>query len=491
MESLIFNPEYHLRQDGNRVILYSNEEVSDNSEVWFSFINPLQAMMLSFFDGRSSYTDEVENCSKFFNLKFEKMNEIVARFMDRAQWFTIKSGSDWINFPRNVLLGVNVNGMNRTDYPTANDFRYDGKPDFQTVRLKYPIDLNLELTMKCYANCVYCYANRSLKDKTLMTLQEVKNIIRQAKANGVAKIDINGGDVLLHPHIKEILYELVSNGYSPLVSTKTILKKEMIDYIISLKRVRLQISLDSANPATLHSMIGVPNNYINQMADILSYLTNRGFHTQINVVLTKFNASTGEIGRLLDYVSQFDAVKSVRFNPCGFSLYKEDFKELIVSASEMERIRAHVYKIGKNYPNLKIDFSSFDNKNDYEPCVRKYKFGDRALCTGGTRAAVILPNGDMTICEELYDHPSFILGNVRSHTIEDVWNSPKALALYNTPISSESSSGCKTCNSQSECRRGIGVCWKLVLMAYGFKHWDYPDPRCPHAPELLNDFCYE
>ena len=99
----------------------------------------------------------------------------------------------------------------------------------------------MELTMKCYANCSYCYANRKLNDKSMLTLSEIKDVIRQAKKNGVYQIDINGGDVVLHPHIKEILQELVSCGYTPLVSTKTTLSKEMIDYDIRMLKTHFEL----------------------------------------------------------------------------------------------------------------------------------------------------------------------------------------------------------------------------------------------------------
>jgi radical SAM protein with 4Fe4S-binding SPASM domain len=491
MKSLLFNPEYHLRQDGNRVILFSDDEISEISEEWFSFIHPFHAMMLSLFDGQKSYHEELEQCAFFFNLPFHKMEKIVNHFLDKDHWFTIKSGNSLINFPRNILLQVELGSQKRKDQPSPNEFKYLGNPDYKTVRLSYPISINMELTMKCYTNCLYCYANRNLRDKSMLTMSEIKNVIKQAKQNGVYHIDINGGDVLLHPDIKEILYELVVNGYSPLVSTKTILSKDIIDYIISLKKVRLQISLDSVNPEVLHKLIGAPFNYITEMSKALAYLSKLQFSTQINVVLTKYNSDIADIQKLLDYIARYKTIKEVRFNPCGCSLYKKGFKEMILSARQMQSILTKIEEMKINYPDLIIKFSSFDNKEDYGKQYRKNLFFKRALCTGGTRSAILLPNGDMTICEELYDYPQFILGNVRKNSIEEVWNSAKAINLYKSPVNSDSASVCKDCSSQTECRMGIGVCWKLVLMAYGAERWDYPDPRCPSAPEPYNDFWYE
>jgi len=100
---------------------------------------------------------------------------------------------------------------------------------------------------------------------------------------------------------------------------------------------------------------------------------------------------------------------------------------------------------------------------------------------------IILPDGRVTICEELYNHPQFIIGDVSTHSIMEVWNSEKALKLFNIERESISDkSTCKKCEGFDSCRHNKGVCWKIILMAYGNENWDFPDPRCPQAPEMYN-----
>lgn len=48
-ECITLNPAYMLRQDGNRVILYGEEDERYHSEEWFSFIHPFYGMLLSVF----------------------------------------------------------------------------------------------------------------------------------------------------------------------------------------------------------------------------------------------------------------------------------------------------------------------------------------------------------------------------------------------------------------------------------------------------------
>lgn len=140
---------------------------------------------------------------------------------------------------------------------------------------------------------------------------------------------------------------------------------------------------------------------------------------------------------------------------------------------------------------LDINISSYDKDSDFEPNEKSKSFTNRAICTGGTRNAVLLPNGDLTICEELYDHPQFILGNIKRNSLNEIWNSDKAKALYNMSDKLNQHSACRNCGDFANCRNNEGVCWKMILMAYGMDNWDYPDPRCPKAPKPFNKFYYE
>ena len=50
---------------------------------------------------------------------------------------------------------------------------------------------------------------------------------------------------------------------------------------------------------------------------------------------------------------------------------------------------------------------------------------------------------------------------------------------------------CKSCEQFEACHKINGVCWKQVIIAYGYDKWDYPDPRCPKAPKPVRRFWLE
>lgn len=483
----MLNPAYLLRQDGNRVILFYRDDIGSNGEEWFTFIHPFQACMLSFFKGKESFDKELEKCSQFFQIPFEKMRGIISPFINNPKWFAISQRDGHsICFPKNMLI-EKKKGIQRQLY-SVEDFSYIGQPDYHTHRLHYPVGINMELNMKCRTDCVYCYANKQAYKNDYLNTQVILNFIREAKRGGVLKMDINGGEVLLHPGIKEILRTLLECDYNPLVSTKIPINPEMANYIKSLGIHRIQLSLDSVDPVVLKAMLGVDMSYIKEIEATLNYLNRIHLRTDINVVLTKMNSNVTDFKALISFLSRYEVVKLVRVSPCGYSLYKKGYNILSPTIKEIETIVSCAEDLKNDYPNLTIKISAYETSDMYTLSYRKENFHKRAMCTGNVRNAVVLPNGDVTICEELYDHPNFIIGNIKNKSLDEIWNSEKAIKLYHFAFDKSSESICYKCGNRQKCRVGKGVCWKTILMAYGMDKWDYPDPRCPLAPDFKNIF---
>lgn len=491
MYSYQLNPDYLLRQDGNRVILYSKRELSYGGEDWFTFIHPFQAMMLSFFNGENPLENEIANCARFFNIPFEKMHKIILPFIENKEMVSLRDKQGHcVLFPREILVKKAQN-VNRQQNYCVNDFRYIGTPNYKQIRLDYPVYVNMELIMKCYTDCCYCYANRKAFGNNCMPTQKVLDFIQECYDNGVLEMDINGGEVLLHPGIFDILKKLIECHYSPLISTKMPIGKKVINRLKSIGIQRMQISLDSVNKETLHAMLHVDMNYLERMKETLSNLQEAKMRTNINVVITRYNCSCDNLQELFDFIAQYDNIREIRVNPCGYSLYKNNFQELSVKEKDFKVLEAFINSIKHNYPKLNINISGYDASYMYDALFRKQHFCDRALCTGNVRNVVLLPTGDITICEELYSLPQFVLGNINDASLRDIWNSDRAMELYNFSQKGKSESQCYTCKERNSCRQGKGVCWKTILMAYGMDKWDFPDPRCPKAPIPYNKFYLE
>lgn len=216
-----------------------------------------------------------------------------------------------------------------------------------------------------------------------------------------------------------------------------------------------------------------------------------GLELRIHTVLNSYNCTDKEISELLEYLMNFDNLKSVQFTPAGYSLYKEGEYEIYrPSLQFLNSMRGKIDELKKENPGIELNLGDAEIPEDFCHETRVKDFPSRALCTGNVRNMTILPDGRVTIYEELYDHPEFIIGDLTKNSILEVWNSDKAKNLFflSQNIINEKSA-CKSCNELDKCRQGSGVCWKMVMYAYGKENWDFPDPRCPQAPEMYNDIC--
>lgn len=131
-----------------------------------------------------------------------------------------------------------------------------------------------------------------------------------------------------------------------------------------------------------------------------------------------------------------------------------------------------------------VEPSVLKNINSYTKEEKERIFNKRNLCSGNLNALYILPDGKVTICEELYWHPRFLLGDLRTQSLKEVWDSKKAKDLFflkQTDI--QEASACKTCEDFTNCREYLHVCWRDVILAYGKKNWDFPGIFCPKSPQ--------
>lgn len=159
----------------------------------------------------------------------------------------------------------------------------------------------------------------------------------------------------------------------------------------------------------------------------------------------------------------------------------------------MKKIKEKLEDLKRVYDNrIDINFSSYPLENDFSgksPEKKKKNYDERSRCSANFYAFIVLPDGKVTICEELYWHPQFIIGDLSKQSIMEVWNSERAVELYKiTKEKVRDESACKSCDQFEPCHIYKGVCWKDVLYAYGEENWDYPDPKCHKARKPLREF---
>mgnify|MGYP000943927464 FL=1 len=83
-------------------------------------------------------------------------------------------------------------------------------------------NLCLEITNKCYQNCIHCSSMSSAESNDFLSLTDIDNILNQLIPLGLQNISISGGEPFLHKdfiqilnliHDKKITYQIYTCGY--------------------------------------------------------------------------------------------------------------------------------------------------------------------------------------------------------------------------------------------------------------------------------------
>ncbi|MHB8303932.1 MAG: SPASM domain-containing protein [Acidobacteriaceae bacterium] len=99
-------------------------------------------------------------------------------------------------------------------------------------------------------------------------------------------------------------------------------------------------------------------------------------------------------------------------------------------------------------------------------------------CTAGIHGFILLPDGQVTVCERLIDG-RLIVGDLRSESIAEMWNSPSWARICAPDQALYQETACFNCSDYSTCTQERRRCFISTLFAYN--RFFGSDSRCPRA----------
>jgi len=492
--NVILNPDYKLKFIEDRAIIYSSSLFStscNGEEGWESILHPLHAMIFSFFNGEN-YIDSLKKASMFFNVPYQKISELTDKLIDNESNYLLKAQElDYI-FPKRCLISIKPNedfvSIKHSYNPDM--FNYN-KLDLRKKRHSFPLDIHLMVNTECTTNCIYCYANRK-KIANPLKLSRIFSLIKEARENEARAFEITGGDFFLYRHWFDLLKELHKNGFEPLLSTKTPLNIDSVNKLSQLKIKKIQFSLDSVTTDLLKNVLLIKNSekYLSSIKQMFYLLEDKNIMIDIHSIITNHNAELNNLNSLFLFLKEHNNINDWRIDNAHSSLYKsdEENRKFLISKDEYESIITFLNSLNNEKDHsFKIYYDSDAEKDEYTSIA--HFNNQKVLCSGNYSNLVILPDGDVTICEQLYWHPRFLIGNVVNSSISEVWKSKKALNLYKIKQKEiRGNSPCSSCFDFEVCHEYKHICWLNAIKAYGNDNWDYPDPDCPKAPAIESYF---
>lgn len=475
---IVLNPQYTMKPEKGFALLL-NSDAADFSININRPIHPIHAMIFCFADG-SAFDAVVRNATAYLEIE----ESIIIRFLENL----IENEQE---------VRTTINGMNVYFPPytlirsfsspylsySPDDFVYD-EVDLTYRRHATPTTITLMVNNICKTDCFYCYADKRVRVSMQLSWNRITEIIREAKENHVIHFEIIGGEVILYEKWKELLLELNRWGYIPMLSTKIPLKEEDIAFLKTIHLKHLQFSVDTLIDSHLKSILRVNADYMNKLNNTFELLKKYGVRFNVHTILNKYNDSVADMDSIYEYLSHFDNVEYWKCDLVGPSLYNQiPFNEMEGKRNRLCEIKTYLEAKAAIAPfpvysfNLPEEENNDMEKNEQEKIV---EFMNRGYCSGNFSNLFILPDGKVTICEELYWHSAFILGDLNTQSLMDIWNSDKAVHLYQLKQSEiPADSRCHQCKVFDNCRSFKQVCYKQIVKKYGSDKWYYPDPDCP------------
>lgn len=487
---IILNPNYVLKPDEGRVLvmasLVGRNRLTGIDDSFTNIIHPIYAMILSFIDGRE-YNECINEAAQILDVAKELIKGFIQKLLHNPNQVYLKSGDNISAFPPNTIITIPSRIPSRRYCP--EQFLYS-ELDLRMKRHLTPSTITLMVNNICATNCIYCYQDKRRIAKCTIPLNRIFELIREARELNVNTFDVIGGEFFLYQNWREVLGELRKYGYNPYLSTKIPLTEDDIKFLSEIGICDIQISIDSLIEEHLVSSLNVAPGYVDRMIHSIHLLEQYNIPIMIHSVLTKYNASINDMKSVLDIIRDLSNLVDWHIVKGDEPLYiKGDYRDIEITPKDLNDIidylevlkREETIKI--HIPERSIGNIVSQDHSEISP-QQVSQFFQRSFCSGLFSSLYILPDGNVTICEQLYWNKDFIVGNINQHTLAEIWNSDKANTLFfikQDDIPSDSL--CHFCKQFEACRSIRQVCYREIIRKYGTDKWYYPDVNCPFAKQ--------
>ncbi len=259
----------------------------------------------------------------------------------------------------------------------------------------------LEITYSCPERCKHCCQSymRTEKDycQKELSFEEIKALLDELFELNVLELVITGGEPFARRDCFDILEYAKEKGFATTVfSNGILLSEDDIKRISDLKLKCFSTSLYSHIPQKHDEITGIAGSYEKTM-NVLNALSEYGICTEIKFVLMEENKN--DFSGVADIAKKTGSALQLipGLNPSCFGDWRIDKINI------------------KDDMALKKAVADYMDFSGYHPNYEKTDFSK--TCEAGRNSLSIDPYGDVKPCISL----PYILGNVRSDTVESIW----------------------------------------------------------------------
>lgn len=292
--------------------------------------------------------------------------------------------------------------------------------------------ISFELTYRCVEKCIHCYIDDAPKFCAAdeLTLDEYKDILRQAREMGCVNVLFTGGEVLLRLDLCDIVEYAVKLGFIVNIYTTGVgLTDKVFDRLCAAKVNGISVSLYSGIASEHDKITGVKGSFEKTLKAALMFKA-AGVNTFIKCVAMKQN---------------FDSLESLYELGKRFNIYVTVVPRVV---SGHDGKCAADYSLGnvelyKKFYELNSCYVGADKTSER---FSREQLLNGTSCRAGLNSLSIDPFGGVHPC--LTFPKAF--GSVREDSLENLWEQARHLKLRNR-VMRKVTPQCETCEYLKQC----------------------------------------
>lgn len=242
------------------------------------------------------------------------------------------------------------------------------------------LNINISVARACFVRCDGCY-NHFGRPGRILTTEEIVAFLSYARARGVSKVTLCGGDPLARPDILSLLWKVKSLGYSmnldtvgtPLLGAASTLffgrgSVEQVDaqQLASLVDL-IGIPIDGASNETVASFRAGRPDLLDEQLRVVETLSAQDAALCINTVVHR--ANMGDIPSILNLIGRYPSVvrwQLFQFTPSGPLAY-HNRATYAVADQTFSEVAARIQRLVRESGfHSDVEFkSNADRKGDY------------------------------------------------------------------------------------------------------------------------------
>ncbi|GAB4102865.1 radical SAM protein [Micromonospora taraxaci] len=330
-------------------------------------------------------------------------------------------------------------------------------------------NLTISLTLACNQACQHCWVDAGKAQPGELDDDEIRSVLTQARGLGARHVKFTGGEPLLRPGFVDLMRCAYDQGFRISLETNgTVLSEATLGELTRIgDRLHLYVSLDGASAATHDSFRGQRGAFT-RTVDNLRRLCDNDLYFSIHTVVRRGNLH--EIHDILDLAgdlgaSQLKLILSVHELGRGHGLAKD-----VIGADELFDLLARL-------PPQRLWDYAWDPHRSRTPVLMTtlppaFQPGGATTTCGWSKSFLaVLANGEVAICQGMYEFDQAKAGNVRDRSLADIWQESPLFTSTRAWQVDDLHGVCGNCAVAESCR---GLCRASAIARYRDLRAPYP-----------------